>query len=173
MKTRFTGNEAKQSINLKKHKKTVSTFRIPLVLEKTFKKKLKQHGNLTKYLSHLIKKYRFLFYANEIPFSQNVKTEYQERGTKVFIKTFRPELRDWLELGMWSSALNYSRCKLFVILLLFERDKENFVNERAFLYMAVSVTTPHNLRVPRLVKVLLKGRSILERWITFYDPPDI
>lgn len=172
MKTRFAANEPKQSLNLKEYKKTVSTFRIPLVFKKTFKKKLKQHGNLAKYLSHLMKKYRFLFYANAIPFSKNIKTEYQKRGTEVFIKTFRPELRDWLELGMWSSALNYSKCKLFVMLLAFEEEKENFVNERSFLYMAVSVTTPHNLRVPRLLKVLRKGRSVLERGITFYEPPD-
>ncbi|MCX7998755.1 MAG: DUF1564 domain-containing protein, partial [Leptospiraceae bacterium] len=96
---------------------------------------------------------------------------YQERGTEVFIKTLRPELRDWLEIGMWASALNYSICKLFVILLWFEEKGEPVTNHRAFLWMAYVVTTPHNLRVPRLQKVLCKGRSIFERGISFHEPP--
>lgn len=100
-----------------------------------------------------------------------MKTEYQERGTEVLIKTFRPELRDWLELGMWASALNYSKCKLFVILLWFEYDEDSVMHEREFLYVAYGVTTPYNLRIPRLTMVLRKGRSILERGITFYEPP--
>lgn len=165
-------NEPKQSLSLKEYKKTVSTLRIPTFLESTFFKGIKRHGSLPKYFSHIVKKYRFLFYANELPFSKKVKTEYQERGTEIFIKTFRPELKDWIEMGMWASALNFSICKLFAILLIIEKEKESIVNERIFLYMAVIVTTPHNLRVPRLVKVLRKGRNILERGITFYDPPE-
>ncbi|MCX7998398.1 MAG: DUF1564 domain-containing protein [Leptospiraceae bacterium] len=159
-------------INLKEKQKTVSSLRIPLLLKKTLERGIQKHGNLAKYLAHLIKKYRFLFYVNGIPFSNNVKTEYQKRGTKVFIKTFRPENRDWIELGIWASALNYSKCKLFVILLWFEYDEDSITHERAFLYMAYRVTTPHNLRVPRLTKVLRKGRTILERGLTFYEPPD-
>ncbi|MCX7997895.1 MAG: DUF1564 domain-containing protein [Leptospiraceae bacterium] len=172
MATYFIGNEPKQFINLKEKQKTVSSLRIPLLLRRTLETGIQKHGNLAKYLAYMIKKYRFLFYANGIPFSNNVKTEYQERGTKIFIKTFRPENRDWLELGMWASALNYSKCKLFVILLWFEYDEDSIMHERTFLYVAYGVTTPHNLRVPRLTKVLRKGRSILERGITFYEPPD-
>lgn len=172
MATYFTGHKPKQRISLKEHKKTVSTLRIPIVLRRTLKDGIAKHGNLAKYLNHLIKKYRFLFYMNELPFSKKVKKEYQERGTKIFIKTFRPELRDWLELGMWADTLNFSICKLFVILLWLEKENEPIVNHRAFLYAAYLVTTPYNLRIPRLTKVLLKGRSILERGISFYEPPD-
>lgn len=168
----YTEYEPKQFLNLKDYKKTVSSLRVPVVLRSTFEAGIKRHGSLPKYFSHLIKKYRLWFYAGKLPFSQNVKTEYQERGTKIFIKTFRPELRDWLELGMWASALNFSICKLFVILLWFEKDWKPIVNHRAFLRMAYAVTTPHNFRIPRLVKVLRKGRSILERGISFYEPPE-
>lgn len=168
----YTEYESKQSINLKEHKKTVSSLRIPVELKQRFETGIQEHGNLAKYLAYLLRKYRGLFYANGIPSSQNVKTEYQERGTKIFNKSFRPELRDWIELGMWASALNFSMCKLFVILLRFEEEYEPIVSTRAFHQMAYVLTTPHNFRVPRLQKVLRKGRSILERGITFYEPPD-
>ncbi|MCX8000349.1 MAG: DUF1564 family protein, partial [Leptospiraceae bacterium] len=108
MATYFAGNEPRQFLKLKGKEKTVSTLRIPVILKATFEQGLEHHGNLNKFLAYLIEKYRFLFYVEGIPFSKKVKTEYQERGTKIFIKTFRPELRDWLELGMWASALNYS-----------------------------------------------------------------
>lgn len=171
MATYFISNEPKQSVHLKEHEKTVSTLRIPVILEGILERRLQEYGNLRKFFAHLIRKYRFLFYANGIPFSQKVKTEYQERGTEIFIKTFRPELRDWIEFGMWASALNYSKCKLFVILLWFEYEEGSIMHERVFLCVSYAVTTPYNLRVPRLVKVLKKGRSILERGITFYEPP--
>ncbi|MCX7998396.1 MAG: hypothetical protein N3A69_05515, partial [Leptospiraceae bacterium] len=89
-----------------------------------------------------------------------------------------------LELGMWASALNYSKCKLFVILLLLEDEffsnsndwffaEESKINyEKLFFKMAYVVTTSYNLRVPRLLKILHKGRTVLERGITFYKPPD-
>ncbi|MCX7999105.1 MAG: DUF1564 domain-containing protein [Leptospiraceae bacterium] len=171
MATYFIGNEHKQFISLKEHEKTVSSLRIPVILRRTFEEGIRENGSPARFLAYLLKKYRFLFYVNGIPFSKKVKTEYQERGTEVFTKSFRPELRDWIELGIWASALNYSKCKLFVILLWFEYEREFSVNERAFLYVAYVVTTPHNFRVPRLTKVLRKGRSVLERGITFYESP--
>lgn len=171
MATYFFIKEPKQVLNLQEYKKTVSTLRIPKHLKNTLKDGIQRHGSLARYLSHLIKKYRLFFYIEGIPFSEKIKTEYQERGIPCFTKTFRPELKDWLELGMWACALNFSRCKLFAILLTFEDENDPIVNHRTFLYAAYVVTTPYNLRIPRLVKILRKGRNILERGITFYNPP--
>lgn len=167
----YSEYESKQAINLKEHEKTVSSLRIPVSLKETFESGIKEHGNVAKLLAYLIRKYRYLFYLNKLPFSKKVKTEYQKRGTEIFTKSFRPELRDWLEIGMWASALNFSICKLFGILLLLE-ECEFTVNEKAFLYASYGFTTPYNFRIPQLHKVLRKGRSIFERGIKFYEPPD-
>ncbi|MCX7997613.1 MAG: DUF1564 domain-containing protein [Leptospiraceae bacterium] len=175
MKTYFTSHEPKQTLKLKEHKKTVSTLRIPVILKQRFNKEINRHGNVAQLLTHLIKKYRFLFYAEGLPFSKKIKKEYQERGTKVFIKTFRPELSDWIEIGMWADTLNFSICKLFVILLWFEEkysfDEKNWIGVSLNSFASCVVTTSFNLRVPKLVKILRKGRSILERGITFSEPP--
>lgn len=167
-----TEYEPRQLLKLREYEKTVSTLRIPVVLKQVFEMGISRHGSLPKYFAYLLRKYRLLFYAGKLPFSQNVKTEYQERGTEIFVKTFRPELKDWLEFGMWASALNFSICKLFVILLWFEEEEDFTINEKAFLFAACVLTTLYNLRVPRLVKVLRKGRHILERGISFYEPPE-
>lgn len=167
----FILNEPVQSLKLKSCNKTVSTLRIPHWLEHALDKGIARHGNLEKYLNALLKKYRFLFYANFFKPSENAKVEYQKRGEIYVTRKFRPELRDWLELGMWADSLGYSKCYLFVQLLELEEYYEFFVNERGFYYASYVVTTPHYGRVPQLKKALRKGRSIFERGITFYDPP--
>jgi hypothetical protein len=172
MKNYTFQNHLQQTLELKQHNKTVSTLRIPVVWRSVFNKGVARHGNLAGYLQFLLKKYRLAFYAGKIPFSEKVKTEYQERGTEVFIKTFRPELKDWLELGMWASALNYTMCKLFAILLELEAEEEFVINGKAFSYVSALVTTLFRLKFPRLVKVLRRGRSILERGFTLYEPPE-
>jgi hypothetical protein len=168
----FFENHLKQTINLRKQEKTVSTLRIPLIRKSVFNKGVAKHGSVATYLGFLLKKYRLMFYAGKIPFSKKVKTEYQERGTKVFVKTFRPELKDWLELGIWASALNYTMCKLFAVLLELEYQEERVHNEKFFSDVGALVTTLFGLRFPRLVKVLRNGRNILERGFTLYEPPE-
>ena len=172
MKYQFIFNESKQSINLKQKSKTVSTVWVPLWLNYAVTKGIARYGNMEKYLGVLLRKYRFLFYGNLIPPSENVKTEYQKRGENYVIKKFRPELRDWLELGFWADSLGYSKAYMFVKLVEIDEANEHIVNERLFLYFSYVVTTPFYARVPQLRKVLRKGRSIFEREITFYDPPE-
>ncbi len=172
MKYSFIFNESKQSIDLKKKKKTVSTVWIPKWLNYGVKKGIANYGSMEKYLGVLLKRYRFLFYGNMIPPSENPKTEYQKRGEDYIIRKFRPELRDWLELGFWADSLGYSKAYMFVKLIEIDERNEFFANSRLFRYMSFVVTTPFYARVPQLRKSLRKGRSIFERGITFYDPPD-
>ncbi len=172
MKYKFILNEQKQSLEIKQKRKTVSTLRIPSRLNFTMKKGIKQYGGLDKYLNTLLKRYRFLFYAEYFPQSENPKTEYQERGQNFVKWKFRPENRDWLELKMWGDALGISATFMFVRLLEIEEYFDIIVNDKRFRAMSFVVTTPYYMRVPQLRKSLRKGRSILEREITFYDPPE-
>ncbi|MCX7998633.1 MAG: DUF1564 domain-containing protein [Leptospiraceae bacterium] len=171
MKYEFILNEAKQTIDLKKCRKTVSSVWIPARLDFAVKKAMVRYGNLEKYLGVLLKRYRFLFYGNYIQPSENAKTEYQKRGEDYVIRKFRPELRDWLELGMWADALGFSKAFMFVKLVEIDERNEFFVNKKPFRLLSFVVTTTHYARVPQLRKVLRKGRSVFERGITFYDPP--
>ncbi len=172
MKYQFIFNEPKQSINLKKYRKTVSTIRIPVWLDCAIAKAIKRHKNLEKYLGLLLKRYRVLFYGNFFQPSKSPKTKYQKRGEKYVTHKFRPENRDWLELKMWADSLGVSACFMFVQLLEIDEKNEFFANSKLFRYFSFVVTTPFYGRVPQLRKNLRKGRSILERWITFYDPPE-
>ncbi len=172
MKYGFILNEQKQKLEIKQKQKTVSTLRIPFHLNSTMKKGVKSYNGLDKYLNVLLKRYRFLLYSEYFPPSQNPKTEYQERGQVYVTFKFRPENRDWLELKMWGDALGISATLMFVRLLEIEKENDTIVNERSFRMFSVVFTTSYYARVPQLRKVLRKGRSILERWITFYDPPE-
>ncbi len=170
MKYTFILNQPIQKLELKSRSKTVSTLRIPIWLNVALERAIARHGNLEKYLSLLLKRYRFLFYANYFQASENPKTEYQKRGEKYVTKKFRPENRDWLELKMWADSLGISATFMFVRLLEIEDYFDIVVNDKRFRAISFVVTTPHYGRVPQLRKVLRKGRSIFERGITFYDP---
>lgn len=172
MKYEFILNEQKQSLEIKKKRKTVSTLRVPSHLDSTMQNGVKRYKGLEKYLSLLLKRYRFLFYSDYFEPSQNPKTQYQERGQVYVTWKFRPENRDWLELKMWGEALGISATLMFVRLLEIEKENESVVNERSFRIFSFVVTTVYYARIPQLRKVLRRGRSILERGITFYDPPD-
>ncbi len=169
MKYGFILHEQKQSLKIKSKRKTVSTLRIPLRLTSTMHKGIKRYKGLEKYLNKLLKRYRFLLYSDYFQPSQNPKTEYQKRGENYVEFKFRPENRDWLELKMWGDALGISATFMFVRLLEIEKENESVVNQRTFRMFSVVVATVYYARVPQLRKSLRKGRSILERWITFYD----
>lgn len=172
MKYQFILNEQLQSLNLKSKSKTVSTLRVPLYLSSTLNQGIKRNGNLEKYLWVLLKRYRFLFYSDFFQPSENPKTEYQKRGEEYITRKFRPENRDWLELKMWAEALGISATFMFVKLLEIDSENESVVNGKPFHVCSIVVTTTYYARVPQLRKALRKGRSILERGITFYDPPE-
>lgn len=172
MKYQFILNEQLQSLNLKSKSKTVSTLRIPIWLNYVLDKGIAKHGNLEKYLGILLKRYRFLFYSNFFPPSENPKTKYQKRGEEYVTRKFRPENRDWLELKMWGDALGISATFMFVKLLEIEAENEFVVNKKSFRSCSIVVTTTYYARVPKLRIALRKGRSIFERGITFYDPPE-
>lgn len=172
MKYEFILNEQKQCLEIQRKRKTVSTLRIPSWLNSTMKKGFQKYGGLDKYLGILLKRYRFLLYSDYFPPSENPKTEYQERGQNYTKWKFRPENRDWLELRMWAEALGISATFMFVRLLEIEKKNDLVVNKRSFRTFSIVVTTSYYARVPQLRKVLRKGRSILERWITFYEPPE-
>ncbi len=171
MKYEFILNEQKQTLQIRSKRKTVSTLRIPFGLDSTMKRGMKRYKGLEKYLTILLRRYRFLLYSDYFKPSENPKTEYQKRGQSYVKFKFRPENRDWLELKMWADALGISATLMFVRLLEIEKEKKFMVNEKLFRTFSVVVTTAYYARVPQLRKILRKGRSILERWITFYDPP--
>ncbi len=173
MKYQFILNEPKQNLEIKSKRKTVSTLRVPFRCNSTVKRGIYKYGSLDKYLNILIKRYRFLFYSEYFLPSKNAKTEYQERGQNFVTWKFRPENRDWLELKMWADALGISATLMFVRLLEIEEYFDVVVNDKRFRAMSFVVTTSYYGRVPQLRKVLRKGRSILERWITFYDPQSL
>ncbi|MCX7999388.1 MAG: DUF1564 domain-containing protein [Leptospiraceae bacterium] len=172
MKYQFILSEQKQSLNLKSKSKTVSTLRVPKWLNSTVKKGILKYGNLTKYLNVLLIRYRFLLYSDYFQPSENPKTEYQERGQTYVTWKFRPENRDWLELKMWGDALGISATFMFVKLLEIEAEYESTVSEKTFRFYSYVLTTVYYARVPQLRKALRKGRSILERGITFYNSPE-
>ncbi len=172
MKYRFILNEQKQSLEIKRKRKTVSTLRIPFWLNSIVKNGVQRCGSLNKYLNTLLKRYRFLLYSDYFKPSENVKTKYQEREQVYITKKFRPENRDWLELKMWADALGISATFMFVRLLEIEKENDSVINERSFRTFSIVLTTSYYARVPQLRKILRKGRSVLERWITFYDPPE-
>lgn len=169
MKYQFILNEQTQTLNIHSKRKTVSTLRIPTWLNSTAKKGVGKYGNLNKYLGILIKRYRFLFYSDFFQPSENPKTEYQERGQTYVSLKFRPENRDWLELKMWADFLGISATFMFVKLLEIEEMYNSVVSEKSFRSYSYVLTTVHYVRVPQLRKSLRKGRSILERGLTFYD----
>ncbi len=171
MKYGFILNEQIQSLEIKTKRKTVSTLRIPSWLNSTMKRGIRRYGGLEKYLGVLLKRYRFLLYSDFFQSSDNPKTEYQERGQIYIEWKFRPKNRDWLELKLWGTALGVSATFMFVKLLELERRYEPFVNQKLFRIFSVVVTTSYYGRVPQLRIALRRGRSILERGITFYDPP--
>ncbi len=171
MKYDYILNEQKQNLYIKSKRKTVSTLRIPIFLNSTLKGSISRYGNLNNYLGILLKRYRFLFYGEFFQPSQNPKTEYQKRGETYVTQKFRPENRDWLELKMWADALGISATLMFVRLLEIEEMYNHIVNKKSFRKFSVVVTTSTYARVPQLKKALRKGRSILERGLTFYDPP--
>ncbi len=172
MKYEYILNEKRQSLAIKRKRKTVSTLRIPSWLNSTMKKGIHRYAGLEKYLGILLKRYRFLLYSDYFEPSQNPKTQYQQRGLTYVTFKFRPENRDWLELKMWGDALGVSATLMFVRLLEIEKENESVVNERSFRTFSIVLTTSYYARVPQLRKALRKGRSILERWITFYEPPE-
>lgn len=171
MKYQYIFNEQVQRLEIKSKRKTVSTLRIPFYLNSTLKEGMSKYGNLNKYLNVLLKRYRFLLYTDYFKPSENPKTQYQPRGQVYVTQKFRPENRDWLELKMWGDALGISATFMFVKLLEFEKRHKAMVNEKVFRIFSIVVTTSYYARIPQVKKVLRKGRSILERWITFYDPP--
>ncbi len=172
MKYGFILNEQKQSLKIKRKRKTVSTLRVPSWLNSTMKNGVRRWGGLDKFLNVLLKRYRFLLYTDYFPPSESPKTEYQKRGQIYISFKFRPENRDWLELKMWGDALGISATLMFVRLLEIEKENDSVVNEKSFRTFSIVLTTSCYARVPQLRKVLRKGRNILERWITFYDPPE-
>ncbi len=172
MKYGFILNEQKQSLEIKRKRKTVSTLRIPSWLNSTMKSGVQKHSGLDKYLGILLKRYRFLLYSNYFTPSKNPKTQYQERGQSYIEWKFRPENRDWLELRMWADSLGISATFMFVRLLEIEKENDSVVNDKSFRTYSIVLTTAYYARVPQLRKVLRKGRSILERSITFYEPPE-
>jgi hypothetical protein len=99
--------------------KTVSSLLVPAKLIPVLKR-LTNQKNLCELLAELLKKHRFLFISGNIPFSKNVKLEYQKEGQNLEPIRFRPWLRDWMELGVLAYSLGYSRCLLFSFLLELE-----------------------------------------------------
>jgi hypothetical protein len=75
-----------------------------------------QKQTLRQYLHHLLTK------KIPIPASSKWKTHYQSKGQKLKRFNFRPDEQDWQKLSSLSMGTGYSRCLLFVLMMLAEQN---------------------------------------------------
>ncbi|MCB1179415.1 MAG: DUF1564 family protein [Leptospiraceae bacterium] len=100
--------------------KTVSTLLIPQALLIHIENKFGKKYQLDDILSCLISKYKKFIASSQIRPSKSFKLKFQEEGLNLIPKKFRPENKDWMELGIIAYGLGYSRCWLFSYLLELE-----------------------------------------------------
>lgn len=98
---------------------TVSTLLVPENLLPILEK-LNESESLKLILKRFLKKYKFLFFSGATRFSNKVRIQYQEEGLNLKAIKFRPDLKDWMELGIIAYSLGFSRCFLFSFFLSLE-----------------------------------------------------
>ncbi len=97
---------------------SVSSLLIPEYLMKDFLSKTEKfNGNVTFYLSSLLRRLKTITHTGLLPEPNKIKTEYQAEKLNLKKINFRPRNKDWVELGELALAFGKSRCWLFVYLL--------------------------------------------------------
>ena len=99
--------------------KGISTLLIPDAIYQDFLLKSLPYKSKTKYFSYLLSRYRIPLKTFAVD-PAGLKKHYQDKYLNLKKVNFRPENRDWCELGAMSIASGRSRCLLFVLLLLMD-----------------------------------------------------
>ena len=112
----------------------VSSILIPADLMKRFQNCQKRYGGKRQYFNHLILRYRVILrtFAND---SNGMTTEYQFKNQSLKKVSFRPLPEDWAEMGIFSIASGKSRCFLFVMLLMMDKNGWGTMLKRAGIVM--------------------------------------
>ncbi len=119
MKSKFIFSK-KQSVEIKEMDEVVKTSCTLLIPEEYWEElhfKIESQGSLKNYFSHLLKKYEIYLKSGIVPYSNRLKTEYQEKGQNLIRKDFEPYKKDWFVMKLYRAAFNFSINKLFVLLL--------------------------------------------------------
>lgn len=107
----------------RKSGKTASTFRLSPVLNSKLNRQLRCRGlNLPQYLSFLCFHFGPRIYKGLLLPSRKPKRLYQEAHNHFMRRDFRPENQIWVSFGQLAAFLNWSRCRLFAVLLLLDID---------------------------------------------------
>ena len=110
-------NRLKHKINVSSKSRSSSTLKIPEHLYLSMILRGMSLGGISRYLHHLLDKYRYLNYSGQLPLNDGAKTLYQEKGQNLKKVSFRPENEDWIELKLIAQTHGISATYLFVILL--------------------------------------------------------
>ncbi len=96
---------------------TSCTLLIPEMYWDELHSKIESFGSLKIYFAYLLKKNEIYLKSGIVPYSNKIKTEYQEKGQNLIRKDFEPFKRDWFVMKLYRAAFNFSINKLFVMLL--------------------------------------------------------
>lgn len=103
--------------------KTASTFRLSPVLNLKLNRQLRHRClSLPQYLSFLCFRFGPGIYRGLLLPSRKPKRLYQATHYRFLRRDFRPENQVWVTFGQLAAFLNWSRCRLFAVLLLMDID---------------------------------------------------
>lgn len=138
----------------------VSSILIPADLMKRFNRCLKKHGGKRQYLNHLILRYRVILrtFTND---SSGMVTEYQLKNQNLQKISFRPLPEDWAELGIFSIASGKSRCFLFVLLLMMDKNGWGKMLKRAGIVMNEPFSPNHQWEMFSIFGVDRDSKNII------------
>lgn len=88
------------------------------------------------------------------------KKKYQEKGQNLIRLNFYPDDRDWARLTLISRASGYSRCFIFVYLLLQDMETQAFTNSGTppFLFVKIGIRSFKLFEKVDIVKRIIKRR---------------
>ncbi|AOP36431.1 hypothetical protein A0128_20685 [Leptospira tipperaryensis] len=95
-----------------------------LIPEKIIRLRRLKADKLNEELSFLLKKYQNVALKKKFLGRSFPAISYQRKGLKLKRMNFRPDEKDWIELGVLALGLGVSRCLLFSILEEWECNQE-------------------------------------------------
>ncbi|MBM9576088.1 DUF1564 family protein [Leptospira sp. 201903070] len=111
---------SKREISLRKKGAPVTL----LIPEQIIRKRKLQANKLNQELSFLLQKYQKAALKKRFLGKNFPAISYQSKGLKLKRMNFRPNEKEWVELGILALGLGVSRCLLFAILEEWECNQE-------------------------------------------------
>lgn len=111
---------SKREISLRKKGAPVTL----LIPEQIIRMRKLRADKLNLELSFLLKKYQKAALRKKFLGKSFPAVSYQKKGLKLTRMNFRPDEKDWVELGILAQGLGVSRCLLFSILEQWECNQE-------------------------------------------------